>query len=84
MVSKLERNGDLVGETLEDMNWRIDDFEKKHAVYISHIIRGYHEINEKNKVYTCVNSLRYHKEVWVVVSFRKTRYTHVSIQYCIS
>ena len=53
MVSKLERHGELADEMLEDINWRICDFERKHDVYISHIIRGYHEINEKNKVCTC-------------------------------
>jgi hypothetical protein len=61
MLSKLERDGELVGETLEDVNWRIDDFERKHDVYIGHIIRGYHEINEKNKV-SVGTSLWYHEE----------------------
>ena len=51
MVSTLKHSGRLVGEALEDIEWRISDFERKHDRYIGHIIRGYHEINNKNEVF---------------------------------
>ena len=51
IVSTLQLKGRLEGETLEDIQWRITDFERKHDRYVGHIIRGYHEINKKNEVF---------------------------------
>ena len=50
MASTLKSNERLVGDALEDMEWRISDFERKHTQYVGHIVRGYHEINNKNEV----------------------------------
>ena len=51
MVSTLQTLGRLVGDALEDLQWRISDWENKHDKYVGHIIRGYHEINKKNEVF---------------------------------
>ena len=51
MVSTLKDKNRLSGEALEDMQWRISDFESKHDKYVGHIIRGYHEINKKNELF---------------------------------
>ena len=51
MISTLKDKGSLTGEALEDMQWRISDFERKHDKYVGHIIRGYHEINKKNEAF---------------------------------
>ena len=40
----------LSAQEQEDLDRRIDDFEKKHDKYVVHIVRGYHEINENNRV----------------------------------
>ena len=50
MLTKLQREELLSVQEQEDLDWRIDDFEKKHDKYVAHIVRGYHEINEKNRV----------------------------------
>ena len=61
MVSRLENESLLQGEALVDMRWRISDFERKHDTYVAHLIRGYHEINQKNQVRTLASHLRTHR-----------------------
>ena len=51
MLEKLQREDLLRVEEHGDLAWKITDFHQKHDKYLTHIIRGYHEINEKNKVF---------------------------------
>ena len=51
MINKLSAQDTLTAKQIEDLQWRLDKYERNYNQYIGHIIRGYHEIKCKKQVY---------------------------------